>query len=222
VEATLNIVIEPHILYFGTPVVLISTCNEDGTANLAPMSSAWWLNDSCMLGMSGRSQTVQNLRRTGECVLNLPSVEQVDAVNRLALLTGRDPVPSYKAEMGYRYEPRKFEIAGLTPIPADLVQPPRVAECPVQLEARVMDIRPFGGAESPLMAIETSILRVHMEESLLMPGEKRHIDPDRWQPLIMNFCEFYGLSRKIHSSTLAVVYGPSHQQQAVVAVEVGD
>ena len=32
--------VEPAILYFGTPVVLISTVNEDGTSNLAPMSSA--------------------------------------------------------------------------------------------------------------------------------------------------------------------------------------
>ena len=34
---------EPSILYFGTPVLLISTLNEDGTVNAAPMSSAWWL-----------------------------------------------------------------------------------------------------------------------------------------------------------------------------------
>jgi flavin reductase (DIM6/NTAB) family NADH-FMN oxidoreductase RutF len=33
--------IEPTILYFGTPVALISTLNEDGSANIAPMSSAW-------------------------------------------------------------------------------------------------------------------------------------------------------------------------------------
>ena len=35
---------EPPILYFGTPVVLISSINEDGSANLAPMSSAFWLS----------------------------------------------------------------------------------------------------------------------------------------------------------------------------------
>ena len=35
-----HIVSEPSILYFGTPVVLISSLNADGTANLAPMSSA--------------------------------------------------------------------------------------------------------------------------------------------------------------------------------------
>ena len=31
--------VEPKILYFGTPVALISSLNEDGTTNLAPMSS---------------------------------------------------------------------------------------------------------------------------------------------------------------------------------------
>ena len=45
-------IIEPGILYFGTPVVLISTINEDGTYNLAPMSSAFWLGWRCMLGLA--------------------------------------------------------------------------------------------------------------------------------------------------------------------------
>lgn len=48
------------------------------------MSSAWWLGKSCMLGFGARSQTPANLLRERECVLNLPSVEQVAAVDRLA------------------------------------------------------------------------------------------------------------------------------------------
>lgn len=51
------------VLYFGTPVVLVSTLNPDGTANLAPMSSAWWLGQAAMLGMGANSQTAANLRR---------------------------------------------------------------------------------------------------------------------------------------------------------------
>jgi flavin reductase (DIM6/NTAB) family NADH-FMN oxidoreductase RutF len=39
----MHVTSEPGILYFGTPVVLISTVNEDGSYNLAPMSSAFWL-----------------------------------------------------------------------------------------------------------------------------------------------------------------------------------
>jgi flavin reductase (DIM6/NTAB) family NADH-FMN oxidoreductase RutF len=88
--------IQPSILYCGTPVVLTSTLNEDGSANLAPMSSAWLLGWRCMLGLDGTSRTTENLIRTGECVLNLPSVHVVSAVNRLACLTGSDPVPKRK------------------------------------------------------------------------------------------------------------------------------
>ena len=85
----MHISIEPAILYFGTPVVLISTLNEDGTPNLAPMSSAFWLGWRCMLGLATHSKTSQNLLRTGECVLNLPSDAMVSAVDKLALTTGK-------------------------------------------------------------------------------------------------------------------------------------
>ena len=51
-----NIQIEPAILYFGTPVVLIGSTNEDGSFNLAPMSSAWWVGWRCMLGLARNSK----------------------------------------------------------------------------------------------------------------------------------------------------------------------
>ena len=105
---------EPPILYLGTPVVLISTTNEDGSPNLAPMSSAFWLGWRCVLGLGARGKTAANLVRTGECVLNLPSQDQVAAVNRLALTTGSNPVPDYKQKRGYRYVRDKFGISGLT------------------------------------------------------------------------------------------------------------
>jgi flavin reductase (DIM6/NTAB) family NADH-FMN oxidoreductase RutF len=82
-------VVEPAILYFGTPVVLVTSLNEDGSANLAPISSAWWLGWRCMLGIGASSKTSANLLARRECVLNLPSVDQVAAVDRLARTTGR-------------------------------------------------------------------------------------------------------------------------------------
>jgi flavin reductase (DIM6/NTAB) family NADH-FMN oxidoreductase RutF len=53
------------------------------------------------------------------------------------------------------------------------------------------------------VAVEARVVRVHVEESLLTPGDRRHIDADRWDPLIMKFCEFYGNSRNVHPSRLA-------------------
>lgn len=133
----------------GTPVVLVSTLNEGGTANLAPMSSAWWLDMSCMLGLGTRGKTFENLERTGKCVLNLPSSEMVSAVDRLALTTGVNPVPEYKARMGFRYIADKFALAGLTADASELVRSPRVAECPVQLEAVIENIHTLGSPDLP-------------------------------------------------------------------------
>src|SRR5579859_2333631 len=110
--------IDPTILYFGTPVALISSLNEDGSANLAPMSSAWWLGWTCMLGLGQMGQTSDNLIRTRECVINLPSDALVSNVDRLALTTGKDPVPEKKYQWGYRHESDKFGIAGFTPVPS--------------------------------------------------------------------------------------------------------
>ncbi|HYM34929.1 MAG TPA: flavin reductase family protein, partial [Steroidobacteraceae bacterium] len=193
----MHVVSEPAILYFGAPVVLISSTNEDGSANLAPMSSAFWLGWRCMLGLAAASKTTQNILRTRECVLNLPSVKQVAAVNRLALTTGSNPVPPYKASRGYRYEPDKFSVAGLTPIKSETVTPPRARECPVQLEAVLERVHKIGEEDElvrgRILTFEMRVQRVHIEESILASGEKNRIDPDKWRPLIMSFQKFYGL-----------------------------
>jgi flavin reductase (DIM6/NTAB) family NADH-FMN oxidoreductase RutF len=200
--------IEPAILYFGTPVVLVSTLNEDGSANLAPMSSAWWLGWRAVLGFGASSKTSQNMIRTRECVLNRPSADQVAAVNRLARLTGSNPVPDGKLRKGYRYEADKFGAAGLSTAPSDTVSAPRAAECPVQLEAKVDAVHGLAVDDDKwrgrLLSIEVRITRVHVDERLLSPGERNRIDPDRWRPLIMSFQQFYGLTPgRLHDSTLA-------------------
>ena len=195
--------IDPTILYFGTPVALISSLNEDWTTNIAPMSSAWWLGWSCMLDLGSMGKTSDNLIRTHECVIMLPSVEQVTHVDRLALTTGKDPVPEKKQEWGYRYEPNKFEIAGFTRLPSLEVKPPRIAECPVQMEGIVHDVRPFGKNVSA-NAFEVHIVKLHVEESLLEgEGPRPRIDPEKWRPLIMSFCRFFGIGNEVHPSRLA-------------------
>jgi len=195
--------IEPTILYFGTPVALISTLNPDDSPNLAPMSSAWWLGWSCMLGLGQMGQTSDNLIRARECVINLPSEDLVTQVDRLALTTGKNPVPEKKRQWGYRYEPDKFDIAGFTRMESESVAPPRVRECPVQMEGIVHGFRPFGKNVSANM-FEVHIVKLHVDEKLLVGSDARpYIDPVRWRPLIMNFCRFFGLGGEVHPSRLA-------------------
>jgi flavin reductase (DIM6/NTAB) family NADH-FMN oxidoreductase RutF len=213
--------IDPAILYFGTPVVLVSSTNPDGSPNLAPMSSAWWLGRSCVLGFGARSQTPANILRTGECVLNLPSVDEVAAVDRLARTTGSSPVPPHKAAMGYRHEPDKFGLAGLTQVASETVAPPRVAECPVQLEAVLEARLPLAASDRArrghLIALEVRIVCVHVDERIRMPGYPNRIDPQSWRPLIMSFCQFFGLGDPLRHSTLAEIpeeaYRPPRRQE---------
>ena len=110
-------VIEPPVLYFGTPVALITTLNPDGTPNISPLSSAWALDDRVVLGMGTGGQGSENMAREGECVINLVPARLWEQVERIARTTGRHPVPEYKAAGGYYHEPDKFKAAGLTPCP---------------------------------------------------------------------------------------------------------
>lgn len=184
--------------YYGTPVVLISSTNPDGTTNLAPMSSAWWLGDSAMLGLGSSSRTPKNILRTGECVLNLAPSTLVEHVDHLALLTGEPVLSSHKRETGYRFEPRKFEAAGLTPQSSDLVTAERVAECPIQLECELVASHEFGSAR----ALHVQVLRAHVDDSIVIPGTA-YVDPLKWDPLIMKFCDFFGDARPLAASRLA-------------------
>jgi flavin reductase (DIM6/NTAB) family NADH-FMN oxidoreductase RutF len=191
--------IEPKILYFGTPVALISSLNEDGSPNLAPMSSFWALGWTIVLGISAESQTIENLRRTPDCVVNLPSPEMWRAVERLAPLTGRNPVPHDK-DTRFHFERDKFGAARLTPIASDKVRAPRVKECPAQLEATVRAIHNLAGeprlhTAGGAAAVEVEVVRVHMREDFVLGPY--HIDPRRWQPLIYNFRHYFGLGDEL-------------------------
>jgi flavin reductase (DIM6/NTAB) family NADH-FMN oxidoreductase RutF len=194
--------VDLKVLYFGTPVVLIGSRNPDGTANLAPMSSAWWLDDSAMLGMGNSARTTANLRRERACVLNLAPSTLVDAVDRLAMTTGRPDVPAYKATMGYRHVADKFAVGGLTEQAGEVVDAPRVAECPIQLECVVQRADPFGAGAT---AFQVRVVRAHVEESLLVPGTS-HVDQHAWDPLIMKFCEFFGGGTNVYPSRLATAW----------------
>ena len=66
---------------------------------------------------------------------------------RLARLTGSNPVPPHKAAMGYEFEPDKLGIAGLTAEESQIVAPPRIRECPVQLEAVLESTHPLAESD---------------------------------------------------------------------------
>lgn len=191
-----HLAISPSVLYFGTPVVLIVSRNPDGTANITPMSSAWALGSSVVLGLIADGQGATNLRRDGECTLNFPSADLWPRVEKIARTTGRDPVPDYKAQTGYVHVADKFALGGFTAQSSDLIAPPRILECPLQIEAKASAF--FDASRSREMSdfparviIEVEAVRVHAHRDIVVPGTN-HIDTRRWNPLFYVFRHYFG------------------------------
>ncbi|QRG68377.1 flavin reductase family protein [Brevibacillus choshinensis] len=189
-----HVTIQPKILYYGAPVVLLTTENPDGTTNISPISSSWALGEYIILGLGTGSQGLENLRERPGCVINLPDAGMWRQVEALASLTGKDPVPPNKQAIGFRYEKDKFAAGALTRLASETVRPERIAECPLQLEAEVRQIRTPEYAEG-FAIVETHVRRVHAEEHMVV--RERYVNPQAWNPLIYNFRHYFGLSEEL-------------------------
>ncbi|MBU9709333.1 flavin reductase family protein [Paenibacillus sp. AK121] len=186
--------ITPSILYYGTPVILLNTLNEDGTTNISPISSSWALGDCVVLGIGTGGKALENMERHPECVINVPGPSMWENVERLAPFTGKNPVPVEKEKNGFTYQKDKYEISGLTAIDSNRVKPARIRECPIQIEAKMKEVRIPD--HSPYFAIvETQAIQVHVHQDIIL-GEN-HIDPAKWSPLIYNFRHYFGLGEHL-------------------------
>ena len=182
--------IEPKILYFGAPVVFISSLNEDGATNLAPRSSFWAPGGTLVPGVLDETKTAENLARHPECAVNIASPELCNNVEELAALTGKNPVPETKAKQ-FRFEPEKFKKCRSDAVREQLGATSTSPRCPVQMEARVHNLHRIGGAKLEQLgggiAAEVEIVRVHVANDFVL-GDSYidYIDPAKWSPLMYN------------------------------------
>lgn len=112
------------------PVVLLTTRSRQGRANVMTMS--WHMmvdfappKIACIVSSDDFSFAA--LRETKECLIAIPAVELAEKVTRIGNCSGRDT--------------DKFATAWLTPLPAEIVSAPLVAECFANIECRVIDTR---------------------------------------------------------------------------------
>ena len=117
--------VEPAILYLGTPVVLISSINEDGSPNLAPMSSAFWLGWRGMLGFEAVAERVREAGvELGFARVGFASIDPLElGAERLSawLNEGRHADMTYLE--GVRHEPARLLMEARTLIAVALPYP---------------------------------------------------------------------------------------------------
>ena len=153
------------------PIAFVSTVSEGGVHNLAPFSFYTGITSSpptiCFApgrGKSGgRKDTLANVEDTGEFVVNVVTEEIGEAMNQTAT--------------EYPPEVDEFETAGLTPVPSELVRPPRVAESPINMECKLHQVvnvhrdQPGGGS-----LVIGEIVMFHVADHLIENG--RILIPD--------------------------------------------
>jgi flavin reductase (DIM6/NTAB) family NADH-FMN oxidoreductase RutF len=111
------------------PVVLLTTARK-GRANVMTMSWHMMVEfEPPLVGcvVSSANHSFAALRATGECVVAIPARKLAAKVVKVGNSSGR--------------ELDKFAAFGLTPLPAEQVAAPLVAECFANLECKVVDRR---------------------------------------------------------------------------------
>jgi flavin reductase (DIM6/NTAB) family NADH-FMN oxidoreductase RutF len=158
------------------PIGWISTLDENGRRNLAPFS---FFNAVCanpphvlfspMIRAADRQSkdTLRNVRRTGEFVVNIVTDELKEAMN----LTATE-LPA---------EVDEFTLANLETAPSQVVRPPRVARSPIHFECRVAHIIDLGDQVGAGSVVIGRVVHLHVSPEILLDGYK--IDLNRLKPI---------------------------------------
>src|SRR5436190_5854515 len=157
------------------PIAWVTPVAREGRVNLAPFSffNAFGANPpvvvfSPTLRRDGsKKDTLLNVEATGEFVVNVavaPLAEQVNGSSK-ELLPGESEV----------------EYVGLTTIPSTKVRPPRVAESPVNLECKVLQIVSIGDGPIAANLVIGEVLALHVAERVL--DERGRVDPRKLQTI---------------------------------------
>ncbi len=146
------------------PVGWISTLSPDGVRNLAPYSYFNLMGSDpfyVAFGSTTEKDTISNLRKVPEFVANIVTMHLLEKMN----FTSTD-FPRAEDE---------FSWAGLTPVPAAKVRPPRVGEAKAHLECEGVQIVDDRNTHLVL----GRIIHAHVDPSVWREGrvDPRLLDP---------------------------------------------
>jgi len=144
------------------PICFASTVDAEGNINLSPFSFFNMFSTNppiCVFSPARRvrdnttKHTLENVHQVKECVINIVNY---DMVQQMSL-----------ASTEYAKGVNEFEKAGFTMLKSELVQPPRVAEAPVQLECVVNDVIALGDNHGAGNLVLAEIKLIHINEEIL-------------------------------------------------------
>ena len=149
------------------PICFASTIDKQGHVNLSPFSffNLFSTNPPIVIFSPSRrlrdnttKHTLQNILEVPEVVINIVTYDMVQQTSL--------------ASCEFPKETNEFIKAGSTAIPATLVKPPMVKESKVNLECKVLEVKPLGTEGGAGNLVICEVLRMHIDDALLDENKK--------------------------------------------------
>lgn len=168
----------PCVTFFPQPTTLVSTVSKDGAYDV--MTASWVsivskTPPTLAISLNRGRLTYQQIRDTGCFVVNMVPARLAVEADYCGLRSGRDR--------------DKLEMAGLTPVQASQVAAPLIAECPLNVECRLLREVELG----EYVLVLGEILEIHAVDAAF--GEDGSIDAGAFDPLVYlgGIREYWGL-----------------------------
>ncbi|MCK0129963.1 flavin reductase [Flavobacteriaceae bacterium F08102] len=151
------------------PIAFASTIDAQGNPNLSPFSffNVFSANPPILIFSPARrvsnnttKHTLANVQEVKEVVINVINYSMVHQASL--------------ASTEYPKEVNEFEKAGFTMLASETVKPFRVAESPVQMECKVINIQPMGEEGGAGNLVICEVLKMHIDKTVL--NEEGQID----------------------------------------------
>jgi len=152
------------------PIAFASTIDTEGNVNLSPFSffNCFGSNPPILIFSPARRSRDNTTKHSYENVNEVPEVVihivKYDMVQQMSL-----------ASTEYAKGINEFKKAGFTEVPSVLVKPPRVAEAPVAMECKVLQIIQTGDQGGAGNLVICEVVYLHIDESVL--DNEGKIDP---------------------------------------------
>ena len=154
------------------PIAFASTIDAEGNPNLSPFSfyNIFSSNPPILIFSPARrvrdnttKHTLQNVQDVPEVVIN---VVHYGMIQQMSL-----------SSTEYAKGVNEFDKSGLTILKSELVRPFRVAESPIQMECKVIEIKPLGQDKGAGNLVICKVLKLHVSDEVL--NIKGEIDQEK-------------------------------------------
>lgn len=171
---------KPGNMLYPLPAVLVTVADKQGNQNIFTVAWAGTVcSDPAMVSISVRPErySYHMIEETGEYVINLTTEKLTYATDYCGVKSGRDV--------------DKFKEMNLTPVAADKVSAPLLAESPVNIECKVKEIIKLGTHDMFL----AEVVAIHADEAYM--DEKGKFSLTKAHPMVYSHGTYFSLGKEL-------------------------